>query len=265
MRVAMAQILSGTDPDANLAIITAETERAAGQGADIVVFPEAAMCRFGIALGPIAQSLDGPWASAVVDLAQRHQLTVVAGMFTPADDGRVHNTVLIAGPDGSRTGYHKIHLYDAFGFAESATVAPGDELVTFTVDDHVVGVATCYDVRFPDQFVALAERGAELVVVPTSWGAGPGKRRQWQTLATARALDCASYVAAVGQALPDDPASRAAKAPTGIGFSQLTDPFGSVIATYGETADTVTFDVDLSTVAKAREQLGVLANRTPIS
>ncbi|NMO00775.1 carbon-nitrogen hydrolase family protein [Gordonia sp. TBRC 11910] len=265
MRVAMAQISSGTDPAGNLATIAAQTARAAGQGADIVVFPEAAMCRFGVALGPIAQPLDGPWASAVVELAVRHRLTVVAGMFTPADDGRVHNTVLIAGPDGARTGYHKIHLYDAFGFAESATVAPGDRLVTVGVDGHDVGIATCYDLRFPDQFVGLAERGADLIVVPTSWGAGPGKKEQWRTLATARALDCASYVAAVGQALPDDPAVRAEKAPTGIGFSQLTDPFGSVIATFGETADTNTFDVDLSAVAKARAQLGVLANRTPIS
>ncbi|GAB17485.1 putative hydrolase [Gordonia effusa NBRC 100432] len=265
MRLALAQISSGADPAANLTTLTGEVEEAAAQGANLVVFPEATMCRFGVPLHPIAEPLDGPWASAVADLASRHRLTIIAGMFTPADDGRVFNTLLITGPDGTRTGYHKIHLYDAFGFAESSTVAPGDQLVTVEVEGHTVGMATCYDLRFPDQFVALAARGSELIVVPTSWGSGPGKLHQWQTLATARALDCASYVAAVGQALPDDEEIRGAKAPTGIGFSQLTDPFGTVVSTLGETGATVVVDVDLSTVAKAREQLGVLANRRPIS
>ncbi|MFW0789209.1 carbon-nitrogen hydrolase family protein [Gordonia sp. CPCC 205333] len=264
MRLALAQISSGSDPAANLATLSAEIEEAAAHGVDLVIFPEAAMCRFGVPLAPVAEPLDGPWASAVAELASRHRLTVIAGMFTPADVGRVYNTLLIAGPDGTRTGYHKIHLYDAFGFAESATVAPGDRLVTVEIDGHTVGVATCYDLRFPDQFVALAELGAELIAVPTSWGSGPGKLHQWQTLATARALDCASYVAAVGQALPDDEEIRVGKAPTGIGFSQLTDPFGTVVSTFGETAATVIFDVDLSIVATARERLGVLANRTPI-
>lgn len=259
MRVAMAQISSGTDPAANLATVRAEVARAAGQGAELVVFPEATMCRFGVALGPVAQPLDGPWASGVSAAAQEHRVTVVAGMFTPAPDGRVRNTVLVAGADGSRLGYDKIHLYDAFGFAESDTVQAGDELVTFTVNGHRIGIATCYDLRFPEQFWGLAELGAELIVVPTSWGSGPGKRHQWQILATARALDCATYVAAVGQALPVDEEVR--KDPTGIGFSQLTDPFGSVIAAYGESIETQSFDVDLSAVATARERLGVLANR----
>lgn len=261
MRVAMAQISSGTDPASNLEIIAAEAATAAADGADLVVFPEATMCRFGVPLSPVAEPLDGPWASAVADVAHVNDLWIIAGMFTPADDGRVANTLLIVGPDGQRYGYDKIHLYDAFGFAESATVAPGAALVTVTIGEHTVGVATCYDLRFPDQFVGLADAGAELIVVPASWGAGDGKLRQWQTIATARALDTATFVAAVGQALPDDPVARSSKAPTGIGFSQLTDPFGSVVAAYDETPVTSTVELDLSIVATAREQLGVLVNR----
>ncbi|WP_420107903.1 nitrilase-related carbon-nitrogen hydrolase, partial [Mycolicibacter arupensis] len=126
MRIACAQILSGTDPVANLELVTDYTERAAAQGAALVVFPEATMCRFGVPLGPIAEPLDGPWATGVRAVAARNQITVVAGMFTPADDGRVTNTLLAVGP-GTDTHYHKVHLYDAFGFTESRTVAPGFE------------------------------------------------------------------------------------------------------------------------------------------
>ena len=101
-----------------------------------------------------------------------------------------------------RPSYDKIHLFDAFGFAESDTVAPGDEPVTIEVDGLTVGLATCYDLRFPGLFQLLADRGATLVVVPASWGAGPGKREQWDLLVRARALDSTTFVAACGQADP---------------------------------------------------------------
>lgn len=260
----MAQISSGTDPQANLEAVAAATERATNDGARLVVFPEATMCRFGVRLGPIAEPLDGPWATGVSDIAAHHDVTIVAGMFTPAGD-RVRNTLVIAGADGHRIGYDKIHLYDAFGFAESRTVAPGAEPVTFAVDGVTVGVATCYDIRFPALFTELAARGAQLIVVPTSWGAGPGKLHQWEILTTARALDTACFVAAVGQALPTDPDLANSSAPTGIGHSQLTDPFGSVAATYGDGEQVGVHDIDLDVVEKARAALGVLANRRAIA
>lgn len=264
MRLAMAQISTDTDPAENLTILEKAAEQAAAAGADLVVFPEATMCRFGVPLGPVAQPLDGPWASNVVEIAQRLGVTIIAGMFTPAADGRVINTLLIAGPDGTRTGYDKIHLYDAFGFAESRTVAPGTEPVVVDVAGVPVGVATCYDIRFPALFTELARRGASVIVVPSSWGAGPGKVAQWETLATARALDSASYVAAVGQAEPADPELAGGKAPTGVGHSQLTDPFGSVVAAYDNDVRVDVHDVDPALAEKARAALGVLANARDI-
>lgn len=261
MRIAMAQITSGTDPQANLDVVASGTAQAAAAGADLVVFPEATMCRFGVSLKPIAQPFDGPWACGVSDLAVQHGITVIAGMFTPNDDGRVRNTLVIAAPDGTRTRYDKIHLYDAFGFAESRTVAAGDDVVVVEIAGVSVGVATCYDIRFPALFTELAERGAQVIAVPTSWGAGPGKLHQWEVLATARALDTACYVVAVGQALPDDPALAESTAPTGIGHSQLTDPFGTVVAAYDDGVRIGVHDIDISVVDKARAALGVLANR----
>ncbi|WP_026919073.1 carbon-nitrogen hydrolase family protein [Gordonia shandongensis] len=260
MRLAMAQISSTADPEENLATVVDRTRFAAARGADLVVFPEATMCRFGVPLGEVAQPLDGPWASRVAALADEEQIAVIAGMFTPAPDGRIANTVLVARPGRAPEGYDKIHLFDAFGFRESATIAPGGEPFVTEIAGHSVGVATCYDIRFPALFTELAHRGAQVIAVPTSWGAGPGKIDQWQTLATARALDSTCFVAAVGQALPDDPGIRGSSAPTGIGHSRLSDPFGSVIADYDSAARTDVHDIDPALTDKARSALAVLAN-----
>src|SRR6202046_438075 len=172
MRIAVAQILSGTDPADNLQLVGDSPGRAAESGASLVVFPEATMCRFGVPLLPIAEPVDGPWADGVRRIAADADVTVIAGMFAPADDGRVTNTLLAAGPGTPNqpdTHYHKIHLYDAFGFTESRTVAPGRDPVVITVEGVDVGLTTCYDIRFPELFTTLARRGAEVIIVSTSW------------------------------------------------------------------------------------------------
>src|ERR1700742_1807066 len=107
MRIALAQILSGTDPAANLQLVREYSARAADAGARLVVFPEATMCRFGVPLAPIAEPVDGPWADGVRRIATDSGITVIAGMFTPAGDGRVFNTLLATGPDGLDAHYDK--------------------------------------------------------------------------------------------------------------------------------------------------------------
>jgi predicted amidohydrolase len=260
-RIALCQVNSGDEPEANLKLVRTGVEAAAAEGARIVVFPEATMARFGRPLEPVAEPLDGPWASAVAAVAAEHDVVVVAGMFTPADAGRVHNTLLITG-GGHHRGYDKIHLYDAFGFAESDTVAPGATLTTFELDDVVYAVATCYDVRFPELFRALADDGADVVLLPASWGAGEGKREQWEVLVRARALDSGCWVLACGQA---DPAATGVtvnpKAPTGIGYSLAADGFGRVHAAAGAGPETLLVDADPAVPAKARTATGALANR----
>src|SRR5215218_6475375 len=98
MRIALAQILSSADPSANLGIVEDYTRRAADEGAGLVVFPEATMCRFGVPLAPIAEPFDGPWAAGVRRIAADAGITVIAGMFVPSGDGRVTNTLIGAGP-----------------------------------------------------------------------------------------------------------------------------------------------------------------------
>ncbi|GAB2973363.1 carbon-nitrogen hydrolase family protein [Amycolatopsis acidiphila] len=261
LRIGLSQVTSSEDPAENLELIRAEVARAAAEGARVVVFPEAAMVRFGVSLKPLAEPVDGPWAKSVAAIAAEHDVLVVAGMFTPSDDGRVRNTLLITGL-GQHLGYHKIHLYDAFGFRESDTVAPGADVVTTTVDDVTLGFATCYDIRFPELFRRLADMGASAIVVPTSWGAGEGKREQWDVLVRARALDSGCWVLGCGQA---DPAATGTpvnpKAPTGIGYSTVSDGFGRVHAQLGAGPELVVVDVDPQVTEKARAATGALANR----
>ncbi len=259
MRIALAQIKSDTDPAANLNTVEEYTRRAAEDGARLVVFPEATMCRFGISLRTIAEPLDGRWADGVRRIAAQHHVTVVAGMFCPSGDGRVTNTLIAAGP-AVDTHYDKIHLYDAFGFSESKTVSPGHEPALVEVDGVPVGLTTCYDIRFPELYIGLALRGARMFTVSASWGSGPGKLDQWTLLARARAVDTAGFVAAVGQAYPGD--EIAASGPTGVGGSLVTSPYGDVLAAAGADPQLLTCDVDVDAVEAARDTLAVLRNRS---
>lgn len=259
MRIALAQIRSGTDPAANLDLVETFSRRAADAGAALVLFPEATMCRFGVPLAPVAEPLDGRWADGVRAVAQRCGVTVVAGMFRPSGDGRVTNTLIATGP-GVDTHYDKIHLYDAFGFTESKTVAPGSEPTVIDVAGVKVGLTLCYDVRFPELYLDLADRGAQLITVHASWGTGPGKLDQWTLLARARAIDTTGIVAAVDQAYPGD--EIAALGPTGVGGSLVASATGEVIAAAGAEEELVVTDLDLAAAAKARETIAVLGNRT---
>lgn len=269
MRIALAQIQAGAEPTANLGLVEDFTRRAADAGASLVLFPEATMCRFGVPLAPVAQALDGPWANAVRGIAERSGITVVAGMFCPAEDdtdGRVTNTLIATGP-GLDAHYDKIHLYDAFGFTESRTVARGFAPVVIdvpTADGTVpVGLTTCYDIRFPELHLELAERGAKLLTVHASWGSGPGKLEQWTLLAQARALDTSCVVAAVDQPYPGD--ELATMGPTGSGGSLVASPTGEIVAQAGLDPELLVTDVDLGAVERARETIAVLRNRTTIA
>ena len=274
-----------SEPDVatNLTTIRTYIAEAARLGADLVVFPEAAMFPFDAGrLDIVAQPLTGPFATAVKKAAIEHDVTVVVGMFTPADtvyrypDGRrttepiagagetnrfrrVYNTLLITGPHGTDH-YNKIHTFDAFGYRESDTVKPGDRRVVYEIDGVTIGLATCYDIRFPAHFYALAKAGATVMVVPTSWTDGPGKLGQWRTLTSARALDTTSYLVAAGQSRPGSPDRYGVNdGPTGIGHSMVIGPDGARLAETGYVSQVLLVDIDPNRVDKVRKGLPVLA------
>lgn len=270
MKIALLQIASGGDKMSNLAMITPLIRDAAAKGATLIVLPEGASQAFEQGrLDTQAEDLDGPFATALRRLAGELGVTVVAGMFRPADkstvDGkelnRVYNTALITG-DGVHKGYDKIHTYDAFSYKESDTVRPGDELVTFVHEGVTVGVATCFDIRFPEQFQQLAERGARVIVVPTSWADGDGKVEQWRVLTVARALDTGVFIAAAGQARPDyETKAGEPSGPTGAGHSVVVGPTGLRLAEAGYGPETLVVDIDPEDTAEAQRQLPLAAMR----
>lgn len=261
MRIALAQLVSGADPYANLELVADHARRAADQQADLLVCPEATMRCFGLPLKEIAEPTDGPWATRLSQIAAEHDLVIAAGMFTPAGDGRVRNTLRVVGP-GVDASYDKIHLFDAFGFAESATVAPGNGPLVVDIAGVGVGFAICYDLRFPGLFTALADRGAALICVTASWGAGPTKVEQWEVLARARALDSTCFVAAAGQADPTTIGRAAAgNAPTGVGHSLVASPTGTIVGSLGGEPGLLVVDVDPTEVETVRRAIPVLANR----
>lgn len=264
VKISAVQLCSGTDPHQNLFVMRVMLRDVADS--DLVVFPEATMCSFAGWSVDVAEPLDGPFASGVRALAAEFNTTIAVGMFTPDEQPvgspgprRCFNTLFVTGPGGDAW-YHKLHLFDAFGFRESDHVAPGHEPVTIDVAGGRVGLALCYDVRFPELFKFYADAGAHAVVVPSSWQPGPHKVAQWRALARARALDSTCYVLACGQADPAASGRPAATGPVGVGHSVAAGPDGQLLGELGEGPGVLTIEVDPDEVVRVREALPVLIN-----
>jgi len=260
MRVALCQLPVSSVPSANLARVEAAVATAAGEGAQLAVFPEGMQARFSADLRAVAQPLDGPFCAGLAQAARRAGVGIVAGVFEPAGDGRVFNTTVAYDTDGRlAAAYRKIHLFDALGQRESDSVAPGSEPVLADLAGLWVGFLTCYDVRFPELARTLAADGADLLVLPAAWAAGLFKEEHWVTLVRARAIENTIWVAAAGQV--PDPAEKPTAAPTGIGRSMLVDPLGTARMDLGSAEAVMAGDVDPAMTAQVRSVLPSLSNR----
>lgn len=245
VQVAVAQFAPGQDKAENQRSVAELTARAAARGARVVLFPEYTMFtapRTDHRFVEAAEPLDGPFLDDAADTARREGVYLVLGVNEAGGEGATHftNTLVALSPEGKRVAlYRKVHLYDAFGASESDVVAPGpiDDPETFTVDDVVFGLQTCYDLRFPEVTRRIADAGADVVLLAAQWVPGPLKEDHWRTLARARAIENTVYVAASGQS-----------APTGAGNSVVVDPMGTALASLGEQ----TFEVASAEVSAAR-------------
>ncbi len=249
MSVAVVQAASGLDPAENRVRLAELTP----DGVDLVVFPEAFARDFGEAgsdVSAFAEEIDGPFASALDLVAAERQTTVVAGMFEKsADPARPFNTLVVRGQ--VRADYRKIHLYDSFGYRESDRLSAGDLEPRLTeVGGLTVGLMTCYDLRFPELARLLVAEGAEVLVVPSAWVAGPRKVDHWRTLVRARAVENTVFVVAAGQ-----------PGPRYTGHSMVVDPLGDVLAEAGEGPGTIRATLDPDVLAEARRTNPSLANR----
>lgn len=249
LRVAVVQEAASLDPATNRRRVGELTP----SETDLVVFPEAFARDFGEAgsdVSPFAEPLDGPFAQEVERVAASVGTTIISGMFeTSADAGRPWNTLVVAGAE--RASYRKIHLYDSFGYRESTRLLAGEITPqVIKVGGFVVGLMTCYDLRFPEMSRALVDAGAEVLVVPAAWLAGPRKVDHWRTLVRARAIENTCFVLAAGQ-----------PGPRYSGHSLIVDPWGDVLAEADESPQVLTADLDREVLLACRATNPSLTNR----
>lgn len=260
MQVSVAQFAATTEVAANIDVATALIEQAAARGACLVVLPEMAQY---YDPGPAAtlavttahaESITGPFATAMAAAAAASGVVVVAGMIEKPspEENRCSNTVLAFDEQGERIGlYRKVHLYDAFGYSESDRIVPHAPVpLVFERGGLTLGVMTCYDVRFPEMARLLVDAGAQVVLLPAAWASGPAKEDHWDTLIRARAIENTVYVLASGQT-----------GPACTGRSMMVDPAGTVLASAGEAPGFVTGWIDADRIEAVRRRNPSLLNR----
>jgi predicted amidohydrolase len=165
-------------------------------------------------------------------------------------------------PDGDVIArYSKIHMFDVVldgdaKYMESATVTPGDEIVTVDIDGMPVGLAICYDLRFPELFRILTLRGAHTIILPAAFTMTTGKDH-WEVLIRARAIENEVYFVACGQWGMHPPGNWC------YGRSMIVDPWGTVLATAQDGVGIAQATLDDQRVASVRRQIPALANRRP--
>jgi deaminated glutathione amidase len=254
LRCALLQQTSSLDPAENRDALGPLGERLEPE-TGLVLLPEAYMRDFGKPSSDIsafAEPLDGPFVARLNEFAAAHDTTVVAGMFEISDDpGRPYNTLAVVDRDGLRASYRKIHLYDSFGYKESERLSAGEiEPVLVDIGGLSVGLMTCYDLRFPELARELVRRGAQLLVAPSAWVAGPGKVEHWRTLVAARAIENTVFLAAVGQ-----------PGPRYTGHSLLVGPAGDLLGELGDGDHVLTVSVSTEDLERARADNPSLLNR----
>jgi predicted amidohydrolase len=256
MRIAVAQFAAGMSKPANLERITKLAAQAADANARLVIFPEGAMCDFGEKtddLHAIAETLDGRFVTTLAELATRHNMTLVAGMFESIPgEHHIYNTAVVVDPLKGLVGtFHKHHLFDAFGEVESAKFRAGQEdPLQVEIEGFRAAVVICYDMRFASFIERAADQGAELLLAPTAWVAGPLKEEHLNVVARARALDNTMYVAVGGMA-----------GAAYTGRSIIVDPLGTQIAGLGEGEGVAIADISHERLKAARTRLPVLLQR----
>ncbi|MBM3262442.1 MAG: carbon-nitrogen hydrolase family protein [candidate division Zixibacteria bacterium] len=237
--------------------------QAADQGARIVVLPEMFVYVHSLdRMRQMAEPLHGPTSETLREAARRHGVYLVGGTFFECIPGqeKVYNTNLFIGPDGNiRTIYRKIHLFELIApgevvVVESQAVEHGQEVVTDDTPFGTIGITICYDLRFPELYRALADRGAHIVAVPAAFAMKTG-RDHWEVLLRARAIENQVYVLACNQVGIKPDASIC------YGRSMIIDPWGTVVAQASDAETVIMAELDMEYLEKVRTVLPALKNR----
>jgi predicted amidohydrolase len=266
LRVAAVQLGCQDDVEQNLATCRRLIEAAAAESARVVVLPE----NFAY-LGPetgkreLAERLGdsaAPIQGMLMRAARETGVTIVAGGFPEAssDAKRPHNTCAVIAPSGEiAASYKKIHLFDVelpdgTQLLESVATLAGAEPVVVELEGFRFGLSICYDLRFPELYRALVERGAEVLLVPAAFTLQTGKDH-WHPLLRARAIESQAWVVAAAQ-WGKHPKGRAS-----YGHSLVADPWGTVVAESSDGVGVIVADLDRAYLERVRNTLPSLKHR----
>ena len=273
-RAAVLQMTSGVDPMANAAVITGALARAKAGGADMLFTPE--MC--GLldrdrkrAAPHIVPEEQNPVLGAVREAAAREGVWVALGSLAvarddPCDPRHANRAFVIDASGNIAARYDKIHMFDvdlATGesWRESAAYAPGDAVVTVATPLGLLGLAICYDLRFPALFEALGSSGGgcDIIAIPAAFTVPTGAAH-WHVLQRARAIEASAFVVSAAQVGHHEDGRDT------YGHSLVIDPWGEVLLDMGgETADLGFAEIDAARLAEVRRQLPSLANRRDLA
>lgn len=270
-RVAAIQMVSGPDIDRNLEEARRLLVQAAGLGARVAVLPEnfaVLSTRKMLECGQLETGPEGPIRSFLAEQAAALGLWIVGGSLPIAarPDGsrmsdRVRASCIVFNDQGQEVArYDKIHLFDAMvedaqgQYRESDSFEPGEDLVVLDTPAGRLGLAICYDLRFPELFRRLREQGAEWVSLPSAftWNTGDA---HWHALIRARAIENQLWLVAPGQGGNNSERRRT------YGHSLVADPWGRILAELEEGPGVVTSELDLERLADIRTRMPVWEHR----
>jgi predicted amidohydrolase len=267
MRLALAQLEVEADAvQDNTDRALATIEQATRRGADLVALPEIFNVGYFAfdSYARAAEPLDGQTLATLADAAREADVAVLAGSIvedlaasasagfaTPADEGYANTAVLFDRDGQRRAVYRKRHLF-GYDSAEQELLTPGESLPTVDVEGFTVGVTTCYDLRFPELYRSLVEKGVTLTLVPSAW---PYPRvEHWQLLPQARAVENLMYVAPVNGVGEFESATL-------LGRSAVYGPWGTQLAGAGDHPRLVVTDIDPERVDERRAEFPALEDR----
>ncbi|XVH31069.1 nitrilase-related carbon-nitrogen hydrolase [Haloferacaceae archaeon DSL9] len=267
MHLTLAQLeIEPVDVDGNLDRAETAIAEAAADGADLVALPELFTVGFFAfeSYARSAESLDGPILGRLGRLARDHGVGLLAGSVVedlrasaeagfdvPAEEGYANTAVFFDRTGERRAVYRKRHLF-GYESAEATLLVPGESLPVVDFDGFTIGVTTCYDLRFPEQYRRLTDLGATLVLVPSAW---PYPRvEHWETLSRARAIENLCYVATINGSGTFDDASL-------CGRSTIYDPWGTILASSADDPTRVSMDLSPDRVDAVREEFPALRDR----
>jgi predicted amidohydrolase len=252
MKVAVVQHdIVWEDRDATFSRLAPQVAAAAGTGARLVLLSETFSTGFSMRTERTAEPEGGPSSQFLAAQAAEHRVWVGGSCPEVAVEGdRPYNSFVLAGPDGTQHRYRKRHLFGYGG--EDGVFAPGDKPVTVDVEGVRMSLFVCYDLRFADDWWALAP-DTDVYLCPANW---PDTRRaHWQALLRARAIENQAYVVACNRV------GRGGSKLRYVGDSAIVDPMGEVLASAAGTEALLVAEVDPARVAEVRAEFPFLADR----